>query len=603
MQNKPINPKGRFLVGLLATSLIASMGLLNSSSASAVAPDPTNYLLTGRNGGTYADPTGKDVWVDLYVGTGGAEPYKTALEWDDYGTLSESMLNRVQGTGLTAQAAVTLPARYNTLRDDMFISARTDDAAGGTIPAPKIVFDAESSTSNSVGSKTANPNEYIDGVIVLHATNYVQSTYPSWFISILNSANSQLANQRGAKELTGLFTDLVSDINPNFPRGLGAHLKLIGFYRNGLEATLSASAFAVDETSYTATDANRLADAKTVVNVTADITTASDVSQLANGVNLGIEVTRPTITDGDNRTFYYSKDSSAAFNDAASFSSITITDNGIKPAATSGGAIDPIGTANAESRTVVFLREKTGTPTAWSAVSASDQYNLGTPGDVTSLKAKLDAFAAGTEVELLYTYAGADADSSVIGALPSAAINEKGAYAVPLLRTLKIVQSVPLYRFYNSATNAHFYTADEAEKNYVLATWPQFSLEGIAARVIPGQSTTDPNQVVPQRFYLPGLGVHFYTADTSEVAWVKANLTATHSHEGFSYVAFQRTPDESGCVVPGTIPFYRFQNHNNGTHFYTADEDEKTGVIGLYDWASGKGQYELESVAYCVLPK
>ncbi|MDR0837624.1 MAG: hypothetical protein LBM94_05405 [Propionibacteriaceae bacterium] len=160
-----------------------------------------------------------------------------------------------------------------------------------------------------------------------------------------------------------------------------------------------------------------------------------------------------------------------------------------------------------------------------------------------------------------------------------------------------------LYRFYNSATGAHFYTGDPGERDYIVGNLHQFSIEGAAGRIVPGQSVSASNQVVVHRFYLPGVGVHFYSSDPDEIAYVKAHLSAKYSYEGASYVAYTRTANEQGCVEPGTIPFYRFYNHNTGVHFYTADPDEKAYVVNTYDYASGKGAYELESIAYCILPK
>ncbi|MDR0837178.1 MAG: hypothetical protein LBM94_03020 [Propionibacteriaceae bacterium] len=158
-----------------------------------------------------------------------------------------------------------------------------------------------------------------------------------------------------------------------------------------------------------------------------------------------------------------------------------------------------------------------------------------------------------------------------------------------------------LWRFYNSATGAHFYSGDVAERDYILGNLPQFSLEGSAGQIIAGQAASESSHVVVHRFYLPGVGVHFYSADPAEVAYVKANLSAKYSYEGASYVAYTRTPDEQGCVEPGTVPFFRFYNHDTGVHFYTADPDEKAYVVNTYDYASGKGAFELESIAYCIL--
>ena len=44
-----------------------------------------------------------------------------------------------------------------------------------------------------------------------------------------------------------------------------------------------------------------------------------------------------------------------------------------------------------------------------------------------------------------------------------------------------VVNSLPVYRFYNMQNGSHFYTASETEKNHVIATWPHiYALEGPA---------------------------------------------------------------------------------------------------------------------------
>jgi len=37
---------------------------------------------------------------------------------------------------------------------------------------------------------------------------------------------------------------------------------------------------------------------------------------------------------------------------------------------------------------------------------------------------------------------------------------------------------LPVFRFYNGDTGAHFYTASIEERDHVLATWAQFAYEG-----------------------------------------------------------------------------------------------------------------------------
>src|SRR5690348_10745140 len=68
---------------------------------------------------------------------------------------------------------------------------------------------------------------------------------------------------------------------------------------------------------------------------------------------------------------------------------------------------------------------------------------------------------------------------------------------------------VTVWRFYNERTGVHFYTADAAERQYVLANYPNMADEGAAYRALPSPGT-DTTPV--WRFYNTETGAHFYTA-------------------------------------------------------------------------------------------
>jgi hypothetical protein len=152
------------------------------------------------------------------------------------------------------------------------------------------------------------------------------------------------------------------------------------------------------------------------------------------------------------------------------------------------------------------------------------------------------------------------------------------------------IQGVTLYRFYNTLTMSHFYTADESEKNHVLATWPQFKLEAAVGTVIPGTATNDPNQTVVYRFYRAASGTHFYTADVAERDHVIATWPNIFTYEGPKYVAYSKQ-------VAGTIPVYRFYNVVTGVHFYTADLAERDHVI-----ATWPNIFTYEGIRYYIMP-
>lgn len=137
-------------------------------------------------------------------------------------------------------------------------------------------------------------------------------------------------------------------------------------------------------------------------------------------------------------------------------------------------------------------------------------------------------------------------------------------------------------RFFNSATGAHFYTANDAERDALIASGGTFVYEGNA---FDSNATIDTGIIV-FRSYNTQTGVHFYTASAEERASIAANLPQFND-EGEAYYAYA----EGGA---GRQALHRFYNTDNGTHFYTASDAEQQQV------ATTLPQYQYEGVAYYV---
>ncbi len=127
---------------------------------------------------------------------------------------------------------------------------------------------------------------------------------------------------------------------------------------------------------------------------------------------------------------------------------------------------------------------------------------------------------------------------------------------------------VPVFRFYNTQTGAHFWTSSVNERDTVIRTLPRFNYEGVAFYAYPS-ATAGSSPVY--RFYNGRSGSHFYTVGTAERDDVRARLP-DFSYEG---------PAWEGSVGPlnGSIPMYRFYNSTTGAHFYTLGTVERDDVI------------------------
>ena len=99
--------------------------------------------------------------------------------------------------------------------------------------------------------------------------------------------------------------------------------------------------------------------------------------------------------------------------------------------------------------------------------------------------------------------------------------------------------AVALFRFYNTQTGHHFFTASRDEAVYVKSMslqglWP-FKDEGVAFNVYATDptKTTVGQEIAVHRFYSQSLNRHFFTGDQKEVDLIK--LTGIWTYEGIAF--------------------------------------------------------------------
>jgi hypothetical protein len=122
---------------------------------------------------------------------------------------------------------------------------------------------------------------------------------------------------------------------------------------------------------------------------------------------------------------------------------------------------------------------------------------------------------SGSTGEHLFTSSQQEIDL-LTGGSTSKFINEGVAYATPSNGTQA------LYRFLQLSSGLHFYTANNAERDSLIANSGQsYQFEGQAYTVYAASSA--PTGATPvYRFYDPARAQHFYTANSNEVASVRA---------------------------------------------------------------------------------
>lgn len=162
----------------------------------------------------------------------------------------------------------------------------------------------------------------------------------------------------------------------------------------------------------------------------------------------------------------------------------------------------------------------------------------------------------------------------VLYGVPQSAVAQNGtqlsAPAPILPATINLGgNEMAVYRFFDTSNGTQFLTASAAERDQVISTRPDLNYEGLGmAGITPG---SDPNAVPVYRFFDTQTGTHFFTASQPE----ESAIVATRP----DLVLEQTTFYEHGTQQPGDVPVFRFFDSSNGTHFFTASAAEQTSLV------------------------
>lgn len=141
-----------------------------------------------------------------------------------------------------------------------------------------------------------------------------------------------------------------------------------------------------------------------------------------------------------------------------------------------------------------------------------------------------------------------------------------------------------VYRFFNHATGAHFYTNNAQERDSIISHLPSYRYEGVGFYAA-AQAVGDMAPV--HRFFNTKSESHFYTINAQELVSVQANLPSFR-YEGTTWYA------STSASHNDMRPIYRFYNESTSTHFYTATDAERDYVI------SNLPSFRFEGTAYYV---
>ena len=183
--------------------------------------------------------------------------------------------------------------------------------------------------------------------------------------------------------------------------------------------------------------------------------------------------------------------------------------------------------------------------------------------------------APGTESELInaefesssytaYIFGGDDVSSSYSFTISQTSTgDDSDDDSEPILN-----QGDTVYRFLETEAQTQFYTTSTQERDVVIDTLPNYTYEGESFIGAPNPDETDISGVIPvYRFFNTSTGVHLYTASEVERDSVRDNLP-NYEFEGISYYGYE-------TEVDGSVPLYRFYNQDLDAHFYTPSTAER----------------------------
>lgn len=207
---------------------------------------------------------------------------------------------------------------------------------------------------------------------------------------------------------------------------------------------------------------------------------------------------------------------------------------------------------------------------------------LGT--DTALMTAARAAYSLGKGTNESWTLSGPEGVDRLVG-VEYIQFKDQTVPITSLIAPQKLSGANPVFRFYNTATGTHFYTASESEALGAMATLENFTLEGAAFRTA---ATADAGKIAVFRFFNTQTGTHFFTASAQERDSVRSTLPV-YQDEGTAFYAFSQKTLANDAV-------YRFYNTQTGVHFYTASSVERDILI------AGQPSFKYEGTAFWVNP-
>ena len=131
--------------------------------------------------------------------------------------------------------------------------------------------------------------------------------------------------------------------------------------------------------------------------------------------------------------------------------------------------------------------------------------------------------------------------------------------------------TLDVYRFFDATNGTQILTSNGDERNAILGTRPDLHYEGVGFKAV-DPTQADVNTVAIYRFFDTSTGTHFMTASATE----RDNLLSSRTDLVYEPSS---TLFEHATAQAGDHAVYRFFDQSSGAHFFTASVDERANIL------------------------
>ena len=506
--------------------------------------------------------------------------FPTQIGYGENATVNDYML--------TPENDFIIPSRFNTIRNDVYLTMRSRAYFGAGLQGAQASLTATSNGKAVVGS-SENSKFYIDTnsnvyltkqgfdqlgnfgkfmapSVYTSASNNLKKVGVDKFSEMMNKGLSSIQSQSGA-------TDIVS--------GNGGQIQLSGFDREtDLDGNFSSSLSDRETDALKNTDVNfyMYTNGNKTTNVTTPLAPNGYHLYSPNVSQFKIQTTRPYFSwTGDLSNDIKISEANANFDDLLGINSLKVTDNGVD----SDGKSISVDL----NRVRIRISEDEGSTYSSNSYTLDELKTLLTSGNITIPK-----------IVIAYTYSATDSKTDNIGKLPNEIDDNTGAYAVPFTRTL--TNDVPDKK--SSITVHYVDTSGDTISDNVIKTGNVGDFYTTEQKVIPGYTFKEIQGPASGQFTSQEQTVTYvYTKDPVVGGSVIAKYVDAAGNTISDNVVKSGNVGEDYTTEQKTIPGYTFKEiqgpasgqftsqEQTVTYVYTKDPVVGGSVIAKYVDAAG----------------